>query len=117
MKIKFIIPALFAGLMSVMLFSCSKSNDMPAVQDVFKVNILANQFDPGVTTMEVGYKIKWTNMDNQDHSVISDDGTSFNSGTIAPGASFTYTSVTTGTYPYHCGVHPGVTGIVYVVAK
>jgi hypothetical protein len=68
--IKFFVPVLFAGIMSVMMFSCSKSDAYMApgggdTSNVYKVNILATQFDPATTTMQVGYKITWTNMDSQ----------------------------------------------------
>lgn len=110
---------MIACLMSFVLFSCGKSDNYttPAEADVYKVNILATQFDPATTTMQVGYKIRWTNTDAVSHSIVSDDGTSFNSGSIPPGSSFTFTPATTGTFAYHCGDHPAVTGIVYVVAK
>jgi plastocyanin len=112
------IPALFIGIMSVMMFSCSKSDvDNPPAQDLYKVNILATQFDPATITMLPGEKITWTNTDGQVHSIVSDDATSFNSGDISAGGSFNFTPTVTGTYPYHCGQHPGVQGTLNVFTR
>ena len=116
--IKFL-PAIFAGIMCIAIFSCSKSDvDTPpgSVGD-HKVNILATQFDPATMTMLPGAKITWTNMDTDLHSIVSDDAVSFNSGSIPAGASFSFTPTVNGTYPYHCGLHPGVQGTLHVVTR
>src|ERR1700712_4243720 len=112
--IKFIIPAIFGTIMLFMIFSCSKSDSYMAppagdTSSVQKVNIQATQFNPATVTITVGATITWTNTDTDVHSIVTDDGTSFNSGNIAPGASVSFTPATNGTYNYHCGVHPTVT--------
>lgn len=48
------------------------------------------------------------------HRLISDDGTTFHSSTIAPGSIFKPTFSATGTFPYHCEIHPAMTGQVTV---
>jgi len=118
-SIKFIAPAMLVGIMSVVMLSCSKSDPTPPGNgdNTYKVNILATQFDPANTTMLVGGTVSWPNIDTQDHSIVSDDGTSFNSGTIPAGAVFSFTPTVNGTYAYHCGIHPTVTGNLYVVSK
>jgi plastocyanin len=117
-RIKFILPAILAGIICVMISSCSKSDvDNPPAADLYKVNILATQFDPATMTMLPGARITWTNMDAQVHSIVSDDATSFNSGNIPAGGSFSFTPTVTGTYTYHCGQHPGVQGTLNVVTR
>lgn len=120
-SLKFIAPALLAGFMSFAMFSCSKSNDYeaPVVTDTtgHKINIRATQFDPNTLTSLPGIKITWTNVDTIVHSVVSDDGTSFNSGNISAGGTYTFTTSALGTIDYHCGIHPTVKGIIYVVNR
>ena len=117
---KLIAPYLLAGFLSIMMPSCSKSDadttagTNPNTQNI---NILVTQFDPNPLTMQLGSKISWINKDTEAHSVVSDDGTSFNSGIINPGASYTITPNFTGTYEYHCGIHPAVKGTVYIVVR
>jgi hypothetical protein len=45
--------------------------------------------------------------------VTADDG-SFDSGTLNPGASFSQTFSTAGTFTYHCAIHPRMTGTIVV---
>jgi plastocyanin len=40
------------------------------------------------------------------HTVTSDDGTTFDSGTIPVGGTFRHTFTRAGTFPYHCNYHP-----------
>lgn len=121
--LKFITLAILAGITCVTIYSCGKSDvykapDNPVdTSSVYKVNVTATQFDPSGLTMLVGSKVTWTNMDTSMHSVVSDDGTSFNSGNLSAGSAFSFTPATTGMYNYHCGVHPAVKGVLYVVTR
>ena len=71
-------------------------------------------FSPNVVLVPVGTTVRWTNNGAVDHTVTSNTGV-FGSGTLGPGASFEYRFDVTGTYPYHCTFHPGMTGTVIVV--
>lgn len=117
---KFIALTVFVGLMSLMLYSCSKSDatgNGGNTNTDHKVNIRATLFEPASITMLPTAKITWTNMDTQPHSVVSDDGISFNSGNLNAGGSFSFTPTTTGVYAYHCDLHPTVKGTIYVVIR
>jgi plastocyanin len=48
------------------------------------------------------------------HHLKSDDGTTFDSGTLAPNGTFHATFSAPGTYAYHCEFHPEMTGTVTV---
>lgn len=48
------------------------------------------------------------------HRLISDDGTTFHGTTIPPGSSFKATLSATGTFPYHCELHPNMVGTLTV---
>jgi plastocyanin len=47
------------------------------------------------------------------HRLISDEGL-FDSGTVDPTQTFSYTFPGAGTYHYHCLNHPGMTGMVTI---
>ena len=70
-------------------------------------------FAPNPTTVTVGSTITWTNADTLTHTVTSDTGV-FDSGSLPPGAKFSFTFQTKGTFPYHCTPHPGMVGSVVV---
>lgn len=119
-RLQFITAILFIGIICVAVFGCSKSDTYNNSTDpgtLYKVSILSTQFDPASITMLVNYKLTWTNMDTDAHSIVSDDGLSFNSGPIPAGAAFSFTPSVTGTFAYHCGIHPAVQGTVNVVNK
>ena len=71
-------------------------------------------FSPASVTVKVGDTVTWTNKDSAGHTVASDDGTSFTSPTKATGATFSFTFTKTGTYAYHCSIHPSMKGTVVV---
>jgi plastocyanin len=76
-------------------------------------NLGAGSYVPNPITVAVGTAVTWTNNDSIGHTSTSDTGM-FNSGTIAPGQSFSFTFQAAGTYPYHCTFHPGMVGSVVV---
>ena len=67
--------------------------------------------DTIVVVLGVNNTVVWTNNDSQPHTVT---GSGFDSGYLAPGATFSHTFTTPGTYPYHCQYHPWMTGSVVV---
>jgi len=78
-----------------------------------QVTILNFAFDPPSITVNAGDIVTWVNEDGAPHTIVADDG-SFDSGELAQGASFPFTFATAGTVPYHCGIHPQMTGTVVV---
>jgi plastocyanin len=70
-------------------------------------------YAPNPINVAVGGTVTWTNNDNTAHTSTADGG-AWNSGTIAPGASFSRTFPAAGTFPYHCTIHPGMVGTVTV---
>lgn len=73
----------------------------------------SSAYAPDPITVPVGTMVTWTNNDSTAHTATSNTG-AFNSGTIAPGRSFSFTFQTAGTYPYHCNFHSGMVGSVVV---
>lgn len=71
-------------------------------------------FAPNPVTVHVGDSIMWVNNDSIAHTSTANNGTTWSSGTIAPGGSFKTTLSTAGTFAYHCAFHPGMVGTVTV---
>ena len=87
----------------------------PAAAADQTVTIASLQFQPATVTVEVGDTVTWSNQDGVPHTATADDG-SFDTGTISGGASASQTFTTAGSIPYHCEVHPSMTGTVVVQA-
>jgi plastocyanin len=87
-------------------------NNGPAANEV---SIQGMAFTPSSITVTVGTTVKWTNKESIVHTVTSNTGI-FNSGNIALNGVFSYTFNTAGSFPYHCTIHPSMTGTVTVNA-
>jgi plastocyanin len=70
-------------------------------------------FRPQTLTVTVGTTVTWTNRDDIPHTVVSDDAL-FKSKARDTDDKFSYTFDKAGTYPYHCSIHPKMTGQVVV---
>ena len=70
-------------------------------------------FSPATLTVKVGDSVTWTNQDSVGHTITADDN-SFDTGIIEQGKSKSNTFSKAGTYTYHCGVHPSMTGKIVV---
>jgi len=78
-------------------------------------------YAPDNLTLVIGVNntVTWTNNDSAHHTVTSTKapaGASFDSGDMAPGATFSFTFTVPGTYQYDCVYHFWMTGTITVVA-
>lgn len=73
-------------------------------------------FNPSNLNVQVGTTVTWINKDSTTHHVVSDTGV-FDSGDLSTGMSYNYTFNKTGTYPYHCSIHPSMTGTIVVTTN
>lgn len=78
------------------------------------VNIKSQSFQPATLNVPAGTTVTWNNQDSMQHTVTSDIQGLFDSGVIAPGKMFSSTLTAPGSYSYHCGIHPGIKGIIVV---
>ncbi len=78
------------------------------------VTVFNFAFSPANATVNVGESVTWTNRDPVDHTATSDSPGAFNAGVIPPGGSKTIQFSVAGTYPYHCAIHPSMTGTIIV---
>jgi plastocyanin len=76
-----------------------------------------SQFEPNTATVFTNYKVRWQNSDAKARSVVFDEGGHAGSGDIAPGASWTTTFSSPGTYHYTDGTRPYAVASITVVAR
>lgn len=74
---------------------------------IFGFNVTQTQ------TVKVGTTVTWMNIDDTEHTSTSNSG-AWDSGVIGVGHSYSVTFNQTGTYPYHCNIHPMTATIVVV---
>jgi plastocyanin len=79
-----------------------------------KVAVQDNTFKPGTIRVAVGDTITWKNGGAVAHTVTATDGADFDSGTLEPGKSFTFTADKAGTINYVCNFHAGMQGTIEV---
>ena len=103
----------------VLNISCGKSGNTtmnnsnpPSTSNT--VDIYGMAFNPATLTVKSGTKITWTNSDGFAHTVTSDNGSTFSSGNLAAGATFSFTASSAGTFNYHCNIHSAMTATIVV---
>jgi plastocyanin len=78
-----------------------------------RVKIVDFAFRPGTLTIARGTKVKWTNKGAVTHTSTSNKGV-WDSGSIAPGDTFSRVFKKAGTFKYHCSIHPTMTAKIVV---
>jgi plastocyanin len=101
--------------LSMTAFTLGTGLDSVHAQGGTAVSIVDFAFQPTSIEVPAGSTVTWTNAGAATHTVTADDGT-FDSGQLKPGANFSQTFTTPGTYTYHCEIHPQMTGTVVVTA-
>jgi plastocyanin len=77
-------------------------------------------FVPVTATIASGSPIRWDNPTPTHHTVthnacVDESGPcAFDSGTVAPGDTYTLPGLPPGRYPYHCRIHPIMRGVLTV---
>ena len=73
-------------------------------------------YTPTNFTVRAGTPVTWVNRDNTVHTVTSTPSGPLNSGDIGPGATYSHTFNTPGTYPYYCTYHTWMKGNIMVTS-
>jgi len=71
-------------------------------------------FSPSTITVAAGDTVTWTNNGNVGHTVTSTSGNELGSSILSHGQTYQHVFHTAGSFPYHCTVHPSMTGTVTV---
>jgi len=88
------------------------ASDAPAGANTVTISNFA--FAPASITIPAGTTVTWTNKDEEPHTVVSGDGTTFHSPGMGTGATFSFTFPNAGTFEYICSIHPMMHGTVVV---
>lgn len=78
------------------------------------ITISGFAFSPQILAVTTGDTVVWTNKDASPHTTVSDNALIWDSGTLSKDGSFKRVFSSPGTYTYHCGVHPSMTGTIIV---
>lgn len=112
---------LTVAALGVGLTACgsSSSSDEPATAAKAAtggtaVSVQDNTFKPADLKVAVGDTVTFTNEGAIAHTVTATDGADFDSGSLAPGKTFTFTAKQAGTVSYVCTFHPGMQGTLQV---
>ncbi len=105
--ITWVIALLINGVIDISCSKSSSSNTNPPAGGTTgsAISIYNMSFSPSSKTVAIGTVVKWTNNDGYPHTVTSNDGTSFDSGNMSAGGTYSYTPMVAGTYAYHCTIH------------
>jgi plastocyanin len=101
---------LMAALLALGLFAaCSSSGGASSASDAITIKNFAFTTSP----VTAGSTVTVKNNDSVEHTVTSDDGSSFNVS-IQPGKTATFTAPKAGTYKFHCNIHSQMHGSLTV---
>jgi len=70
-------------------------------------------YAPNPATVSAGTTVTWVNNDTDPHTTTSSSNV-WDSGTMQPGASFSFTLQNRGTFQYLCLIHPNMVGTIVV---
>ncbi len=97
------------------LAACGGSDSEPAAQAPAsggdKVAVADNTFTPASIEVAVGDTVTFENEGQIAHTVTGDD---FDSGSLAPGDTFTFKASEKGSFKYVCTFHAGMQGTIEV---
>ncbi|MEO7861432.1 MAG: hypothetical protein ABIU05_13515 [Nitrospirales bacterium] len=76
-------------------------------------------FSPNHLMVRLDTSLTWKNYTREAHSIVADDcqsrsQCSFDSGIIRPDHQFVLTRLAPGAYPYHCGLHAFMRGLLTI---
>ena len=78
------------------------------------ISIINFTFNPGVISINRGDTIIWTNNDSVPHQIKGDNLSNLGGQVMSNGQTYSYTFNDTGTFAYHCNIHPSMTGSIIV---
>lgn len=110
---EFTIPITLARYFGSRAAAGAAQPETAAAGEAVVVDIQGLQFRPARLEVEAGTTVVWANRDEVAHTSTAGEG-EWDSGLIEPGQSWSRTFDRPGTYPYHCTLHPFMTGAVIV---
>lgn len=106
---------IMAGLLKFLLAACVLAAFPVNAETLVEVGIVKMQFVPQQVKVKPGTTVKWVNNEKRtSHSVLFAKEGLPESERFFPGESWQRTFDKPGIYPYICGPHPEMTGVVEV---
>jgi plastocyanin len=106
--------AMLAQARAAILLTVAASFPLSATaQDAGQIVIKDYMFAPTSVTVKAGTTVKWTNKDDEPHTVVSDTAL-FRSGAIDTDENFSFKFDKPGTYHFTCSIHPRMVGTIVV---
>ncbi len=111
---------LLAGVLVLFLLLVSEGVASPSA---FRIHMesWSPYFSPDIAMVVEGALIRWDNPTGTHHTITHDGCRgggfcAFESSPIPPSGIFEVSGLPTGTFSYHCSLHPIMRGVVHVVA-
>jgi plastocyanin len=103
----------FGSLAAMVILAAGIADDGWATEQV--VEIRDYKFQPQVVRIKAGDSVRWVNREKRtSHSILFIDPPAPESERIFPDETWSRTFDASGTFSYHCGPHPEMTGTVSV---
>jgi plastocyanin len=112
--------AVVIAALGIGLAACGGGDSTPAAAQAAgtgggaKVSVQDNTFKPGDIAVKSGDTVTFTNDGAAPHTVTATDGADFDSGSLAPGKTFSFVAAGHGKISYVCTIHPGMQGTITV---
>ncbi len=90
--------------------STGGTNSGSATGGTLSIGMTRSAYTPASVTVQSGTRITWTNTDSVAHTVTADNS-SYSSGSLSPGQTYSLTFTAKGEYTYFCGYHGGPGGV------
>lgn len=89
----------------------------PAAADSDVEVVIGNmRFEPPAVTIKAGTTVTWVNREKRtNHSVLFEQENNLESDRLFPGETYRRTFDRPGAYPYRCGPHPEMRGLIEVI--
>jgi len=118
MKKRLILALVALAGVTVMVAGCtSPSNPSPgpvtSTASQNSVSIQNYAFSPSTLTIQKGANVTWKNDDSVQHTVVS-DSSAFSSPLLSTGDTYTYQFNNSGSFSYHCSIHPYMKGTIVI---
>ena len=92
----------------------SDTTPAPPVPAAGGITIQGFAFVNSPISVKAGAPIVITNLDNTEHTVTADDGSSFGTDAVRGNKTATLTVSKAGTFTFHCNIHPSMKGTLVV---
>lgn len=103
---------------AVLLAACAAMAPLaaPAADAGVEVAIENMRFDPPALKIKAGTVVIWVNREKRtNHSVLFEQENGLESDRLFPGETWRRTFERPGSYPYRCGPHPEMRGLIEVI--